>query len=178
MQLPACFVKSAAVVCLSALLAACGTLPRNGAPATGSGPERISNEINPPVAASVSGFENVVRKLHGAHREWEGTPYLLGGSGMNGVDCSAFTQIVFREYFGTQLPRNTREQLQVGSGVRRNSIRPGDLVFFRTNRGVLHVGIVIENGDFLHASVSNGVMISSLSESYWAGRYLGARRIL
>lgn len=178
MQLPAGFGKCVAMLFVSALLAACGTLPRSGAPVTGSGPERVSNESNPPLAASVSGFENVVLKLHGAHREWEGTPYLLGGSGMNGVDCSAFIQIVFREYFGETLPRNTREQLQEGSGVRRNSIRPGDLVFFRTNRGVLHVGIAIENGDFLHASVSNGVMISSLSESYWAGRYLGARRIL
>jgi cell wall-associated NlpC family hydrolase len=139
--------------------------------------ERQQNE-NLPMAASVSGFEQVVQKLHGAHREWEGTPYVLGGSGMNGIDCSAFTQVVFREYFGTSIPRHTRDQLQEGSGIRRNAIRPGDLVFFRTNRGVLHVGIAMENDRFLHASVSNGVMISSLSENYWAGRYLGARRVL
>ncbi len=178
MQLPAGFGICVAMLFVSALLAACGTLPRGSAPAHGGGPERVTNDTNPPIAASVSGYESVVQTLHGAHSEWEGTPYVLGGSSMNGIDCSAFTQIVFRDYFGKQLPRNTREQLQEGSGVRRNGIRPGDLVFFRTSRGVLHVGIVIESGNFLHASVSNGVMISSLSENYWAGRYLGARRIL
>ena len=97
---------------------------------------------------------------------------------MNGIDCSAFTQIVYRDFFGEDLPRNTRKQLGEGSGVRRSSIRPGDLIFFRTSRNVLHVGIAMEGGDFLHASVSNGVMISNLSEPYWAGKYLGTRRVL
>ena len=153
---------------------ACGVVPRDSAPSSGSGPGSV------PVAASatVSGFDEVVQQLYGAHGEWEGTPYILGGNGINGVDCSSFTQIVFRDFFGEDLPRNTREQLQEGSGVRRNSILPGDLIFFRTDRGVLHVGIAIEDGDFLHASVPRGVMISNLSQNYWAGRYLGARRIL
>lgn len=151
-------------------LGACGAVPR-GSVSSGSG-------NNSPVAASVSDFNHVVQQLHGAHNEWEGTPYLLGGSGINGVDCSSFIQIVFKEFFSRDLPRNTRAQLQEGSGVRRNQIRPGDLIFFRTNRGVLHVGIAMEEGDFLHASVSNGVMISNLSQRYWAGRYLGSRRVL
>lgn len=113
-----------------------------------------------------------------AHQEWQGTPYLLGGEGIGGVDCSSFIQIVFKEYFGKNIPRHTRDQLQEGTGVRRNFIRPGDLIFFRTGRGVLHVGIAMEEGDFLHASVSSGVMISNLSQRYWATRYLGARRLM
>lgn len=155
---------------LGILFTACGTVPRVSNPA----------DTNPdnPVNASVAGLDQVVQKLHSAHSEWEGTPYVLGGSGMNGVDCSSFTQIVLNDFFGRELPRNTRQQLQEGSGVRRNQIQPGDLIFFRTNRGVLHVGIAMNDGDFLHASVSNGVMISNLSQNYWAGRYLGARRVL
>lgn len=164
---------------LSVLLliaASCGTVQRGSVPANGNrGSERIDNT---PAAISVSGMNRVIQQLHGAHNEWQGTPYRLGGNGMNGIDCSAFTQIVFRDFFSQNIPRNTREQLQVGNGVRKSSIRPGDLIFFRTGRSVLHVGIAMDDGNFLHASVSNGVMISNLSESYWAGRYLGARRLL
>lgn len=152
------------------MIAGCGTVPRDGQPA----PTRMISIDG----SSNSGLDHVVEQLHGAHSDWKGTPYILGGSGVDGVDCSSFTQIVFRDFFEETLPRNTREQLQIGSGVRRNHIQPGDLIFFRTGRGVLHVGIAMEEGDFLHASVSSGVMISNLKQNYWAGRYLGARRIL
>ncbi|MFO7798695.1 NlpC/P60 family protein [Rhodohalobacter sp.] len=155
------------------LLTGCGVVPRDSAPRSNP-----SGSGNTPMAASVSSFDRVVNKLHIAHREWEGTPYRLGGNGLNGIDCSAFTQVVYRDFLGEDLPRNTREQLGEGSGVRRGSIRPGDLIFFRTSRNVLHVGIAMEEGDFLHASVSSGVMISNLSEPYWAGKYLGTRRVL
>jgi cell wall-associated NlpC family hydrolase len=119
----------------------------------------------------------VQQQLNSAHQDWKGTPYILGGSGRNGVDCSSFTQIVYRDYFGLDLPRHTSRQLQEGTGVRRSHIRPGDLIFFRTARGVLHVGIAMEDGDFLHASVSSGVMISNIRENYWASIYIGARRV-
>ncbi len=151
-------------------LSACGVVPKDA--------NRSASSDRTPVTASVSSFNSVVNQLHSAHNEWEGTPYRLGGSGMNGIDCSAFTQTVFRDFFGEELPRNTGDQLQEGEGIRRKSIRPGDLIFFRTSRGVLHVGIAMEDGDFLHASVSRGVMISNLSDNYWAGRYIGTRRVL
>lgn len=158
------------------MLSACGVV-RHGA---GPGPGSSSDGPRPPVMMSVSSSAeaNVNQKLYSAYETWKGTPYVLGGSGSNGVDCSSFTQIVYRNYFDEQLPRNTRQQLGQGTGIRRQHIRPGDLLFFRTAQDTLHVGIAMENGDFLHASVSNGVMISNLSQRYWAGRYLGARRLL
>lgn len=119
----------------------------------------------------------VLNQLRSAYDEWGGAPYLLGGSSKSGVDCSAFAKSVLDEYFNVDIPRHTRDQLQAGSSVRRNSVRPGDLIFFRTDRGVLHVGIAMENGDFLHASYSSGVMISNVGERYWAGRFLGVRRV-
>lgn len=120
----------------------------------------------------------VLDALNQAHDNWKGTPYVLGGSGFGGVDCSSFTQVVFKDYFGIDLPRNTRQQLQKGTGVRRNYRRPGDLVFFKTGRNMLHVGILMKGDSFLHASVSSGVMISNLRQRYWASRYLGTRRVL
>lgn len=146
----------------------------------GNKPVSVSAEEDAETAGEAASAEmsEVTRQLWGAHSEWEGTPYVLGGSGINGVDCSSFTQIVFRDFFGTELPRSTKEQIREGTGVRRNRVRPGDLVFFRTGRNTMHVGIAMEGGDFLHASVSSGVMISNLSQSYWASRYLGTRRVL
>jgi cell wall-associated NlpC family hydrolase len=128
--------------------------------------------------AQTDRHDSVLESLNRAHEEWKGTPYILGGTGIGGVDCSSFTQIVFRDYFGKTLPRNTRQQLQEGSSVRRNHIQPGDLVFFRTGRDLLHVGIAMEDGKFLHASVSSGVMISRLDQRYWSSRYLTTRRLL
>lgn len=130
------------------------------------------------ISSSVSDSEReVLSQLRSAYDDWGGAPYLLGGSSKRGVDCSAFTKSVLDEYFDVDIPRHTRDQLQAGSSVRRKSIRPGDLIFFRTDRGVLHVGLAMENGDFLHASYSSGVMISNVGERYWAGKFLGARRV-
>ena len=130
------------------------------------------------VSSRIEHLTSIQKQLQNAHHEWQGTPYRYGGEGSNGIDCSAFTQQVFRDFFNKDLPRNTRSQLQEGEGVRRRSIKTGDLIFFKTGRRALHVGISMGNGEFLHASVSSGVMISNLKEQYWAARYLGARRVL
>lgn len=120
----------------------------------------------------------IQQELNQAYEQWKGTPYVLGGQGQNGVDCSSFIQIVFDDHFDIRLPRNTREQIRSGSGVRRSSARAGDLIFFRTSRRDLHVGIMVNTEEFLHASTSSGVMISSTNEQYWATRFLGVRRIM
>lgn len=140
----------------------------------------VANQPRGPIdnTRNASRTDAVQTALQQAYNDWKGTPYVLGGSGIGGVDCSSFTQIVFEDYFGIDLPRNTREQIQVGSSVRRNTMRPGDLVFFRTGRSLLHVGILIEGNSFLHASVSSGVMISNLDQRYWATKYLATRRVL
>ena len=107
-----------------------------------------------------------------------GTRYRSGGCDPNtGFDCSGFTTWVFNRY-GIRLPRSSREQYQVGTMVARNNLRKGDLVFFRSKRGINHVGIYLENGKFIH-SASNGknVTISHLEEDYWRTHYAGGRRV-
>lgn len=130
------------------------------------------------VSSKVENITSIDKQLQNAFQQWEGTPYRYGGESSNGIDCSAFTQQVFRDFFGKEIPRNTRSQLQEGQGIRRKSIKKGDLIFFKTGRRSLHVGISMGKGDFLHASVSSGVMVSNIAEHYWAVRYLGARRVL
>lgn len=129
------------------------------------------------LSSSLEEITSIEKQLELVAQEWKGTPYRFGGEDESGIDCSAFTQTVFHDLFDKDLPRNTREQLQVGAGIRRKSIQTGDLVFFKTGRRMLHVGISMGDGDFLHAS-SSGVMISNMGEPYWAMRYLGARRVL
>jgi len=106
--------------------------------------------------------------------------YVRGGHDPStGFDCSGFVRYVFAHATGIQLPNNSASQFVAGLKVNRADMKPGDLVFFRTHgkRNISHVGIYISNGRFIHSpSAGKSVEISSLSESYWAKRFAGAKR--
>lgn len=107
-----------------------------------------------------------------------GTSYKTGGISTAGFDCSGFTKYVFKNV-GLTLPRTSKAQFSVGTAVSRSNLRSGDLVFFNTlGNGVSHVGIYVGNGKFAQSSSSRGVTISSMSQSYWANRYVGAKRVM
>lgn len=118
------------------------------------------------------------RALLAQHERWAGTPYRLGGSSFRGIDCSALVQNVFSDTFRFDLPRTTEKQVRAGLAVERDALRPGDLVFFRPPGAYRHVGIYVGEGRFLHASTSQGVMISHLDNRYWQRHYWQARRTL
>lgn len=104
-----------------------------------------------------------------------GTPYEWGGETETGFDCSGFIQYVYEEE-GITTPRTVSEVWNFGEEVDEPSV--GDLVFFETYKpGPSHMGVYTGNGEFIHASESNGVKTSELDESYWEERYLGAKRI-
>lgn len=111
-------------------------------------------------------------------RTYIGTPYAYGGTTTSGFDCSGYTQFVFKKQ-GINIPRSTGEQFAMGTAVKKSDLKTGDLVFFNTfGNGVSHVGIYIGSSRFIHASTSQGVMISSVNDpAYWGKRYLGARRV-
>jgi cell wall-associated NlpC family hydrolase len=121
---------------------------------------------------------SIVSSLMAQHKLWKGVPYRSGGQSKRGVDCSGFVQLTFRDRFHIDIPRSTKGQARYGLKVRRSHLRAGDLVFFRTGIRQRHVGIYIEDGKFLHASTSRGVMLSNLSDDYWEDHYWQARRVM
>lgn len=138
-------------------------------------------ELNEIHEMTMSSF---VSKILSEAETYLGTPYRFGGTSRSGIDCSAFVQRVF-EIFDYQLPRVSSAQAKEGTEIPKEELRAGDLVFFSTTgRGrVSHVGIVHsvrEDGEieFIHASTSQGVTVTPLSDSYWSKRYLYAKRIL
>lgn len=135
--------------------------------------------VVPPLAHAVnlSQTQSVKNKLLQQHKEWKSAPYVFGGLSKSGVDCSGFVYLTYRSKLGYELPRSTEMQSVVGKAVAKNNLQTGDLVFFRTGMATRHVGIVIGNGKFLHASSSKGVIISRLDNVYWASKYWMARRI-
>ncbi|MBI5464184.1 MAG: C40 family peptidase [Ignavibacteriales bacterium] len=111
--------------------------------------------------------------------KWMGTPYKLGGNDQEGIDCSAYTQTVFRHAIGVPLPRSSHEQSALGNEVAFDNLKFGDLVFFNTTgASASHVGIYLGDDLFAHASVTFGVTISSLQSSYYKNRFEKAKRIV
>ncbi|MGB5896057.1 MAG: NlpC/P60 family protein [Ignavibacteriaceae bacterium] len=107
-------------------------------------------------------------------------PYQYGGNSKSGIDCSAFTQNVYKNTLSVNLFRSAREQYKQGEIISDvDDLQFGDLVFFDTRSGVSpsHVGIYIGDELFAHASSKKGVTISSLNHTYYKDRFMGSRRI-
>ena len=119
-----------------------------------------------------------VNKIKKSAYSFLGARYRFGGSSRTALDCSSFTQQVFREQ-QVNLPRTAREQFNVGNEVMRGDLKKGDLVFFQTYaRFPSHVGIYLGNRKMIHASSRDRrVVISSMDTPYNLSRFLGARRV-
>ena len=160
------------------LLAGVALLLAGGCATSSAVPSPFPGAI-PPVSATTPGsarpgtggiVQNALRFL--------GTPYRDGGSDPSGFDCSGFTQYVFG-LSHVRLPREVRAQFQTGRKLGLRKIAPGDLIFFSTTApGASHVGVVLDDHQFVHApSTSGTVRVESYSAPYWNRRIVGVRRV-
>ena len=117
-------------------------------------------------------------------KTFAGTRYKYGGIDKRGMDCSGLVYVSFQQE-NIDLPRISRQMATKGIRLQLNETEEGDLVFFRTNknkRTINHVGLVVEHKSgvikFIHSTSSNGVIVSSLEESYWKNAFVEVRRII
>lgn len=103
--------------------------------------------------------------------EWIGTPYKYGGAEKGkGSDCSGLVMSAYLEATGKQLPRNSAMQAEFCKRLSGEELEVGDLCFFATGKDpkrISHVGIMIDNESFIHASSSKGVVVSKITTPYY-----------
>lgn len=161
---------------------------------TPSANENLEDEITEPiVSATIEESEYIINKLSsvtGINTKKEkflhelvsflNTPYEYGGQSRTGIDCSAFTQKVFKNSLNVSIPRTAREQYKTWQIFNdENKLKFGDLIYFDTSTRYFpgHVGIYLDDNLFAHASSSHGVIVSSLTNDYYRTRFVGANRV-
>ncbi|MEE9523330.1 MAG: NlpC/P60 family protein [Thermodesulfovibrionales bacterium] len=138
----------------------------------------VSPEESPAYKSAKYGGKYLRGRIVSTAESFLGVPYRWGGNSRRGFDCSGLSMTVYT-LNGLKLPRNSRAQYKAGTPVQRYRLARGDLVFFATSGGrkVSHVGIYIGGDKFIHApSKGKKVQTESLKKSYYAKRYIGARR--
>ena len=113
-------------------------------------------------------------------KKFIGTPYIWGGTNLRrGVDCSGFTQGIYKE-FDIKINRTSNMQALNGQTISKNELKTGDLIFFDTNgvnKGrISHVGVYAGGGEFIHSSSSRGISISKLDNAYYKRNYVKSVR--
>lgn len=135
--------------------------------------------------ATATSSARLAEKIINSATENIGVPYKAAGTTKAGFDCSGLVFMTFNQ-FDIKLPRSSAEQAKIGIDLGKNisKAQKGDLIFFKTNNRskINHVGIVVEAKDdelqFIHASTSRGVIISSTKEAYYERAFSQLNRIL
>ncbi len=121
-------------------------------------------------------------KLYAEASSWIGVPYKYGGTSRSGVDCSGFVYLIYKSVYGKTISRQSAAILENDcKQIKKSELREGDLVFFRTDGKQSstpnHVGIYLKDNEFVHASSSKGVVISSLTNDYYVRNWICGGRV-
>ena len=126
-------------------------------------------------------ISNVRNSLIKEAHTWIGTPYKYGHKEKgSGSDCSGMIMVIYEDVAEIKIPRNSAKQAEFCEKIKQKEILPGDLVFFATGKDknkVSHVGIMIDEEAFIHASSSKGVTISKMTTPYYQRAFLMFGRV-
>jgi cell wall-associated NlpC family hydrolase len=137
----------------------------------------LSISVNAQIPDSLLNEET--KSLYKFINEWWRTPYRYGGSSKRGIDCSAFTQSLYKKVYDVNIPRVASQQYKVGKTITKEEVNTGDLVFFRSSGpSGWHVGVYLIDGWFLHSGTSNGVYVNNLSEEKYSKKIRGFKRVM
>ena len=145
-------------------------------------PPRTINVNKKPGAGSSLTGAGADGQLRSELERYLGTRYKRGGTGGDGFDCSGFSRSMYRKLFGVDLPHNAQSQFQLPmfAKLNENTLKTGDLVFFSptsTKKSINHVGIYLDDGQFIHAQSKSGIVISSIEDDHWRNRLVSAKRL-
>lgn len=112
---------------------------------------------------------------------WLGTPYAYSRADKGvATDCSGMVLKVYEKIAGIKLPRNSAKQAEFCKSIKQKDVKIGDLVFFATGKSedkISHVGIMLDDRNFIHASASKGVVISDVTQPYYVRTFRGYGRV-
>ncbi len=135
-------------------------------------PENFYKKYSRRLGIKLAGNENP--RLIKAIDEWIGTPYKWGGCSKSGIDCSCLVKKIYKKAYKKEIQRTSLTILHDNLvPVKKKLLSEGDIIFFRMDGlNISHMGIYLKDGLFVHASRSQGVMISSLSNPYFSRRFV------
>ena len=152
-----------------------GRVTRENPSYSGNQPDQVRG-TNTTAVMNKALYQNFVVEI----KKFLGAPYVWGGASPAGTDCSGLISTVYKRAADMNLPHSTQQLSQRGKTVSVKQIKFGDLVFFNNgqDKKPAHVGFYLTKGNFVHASESQGVIISKLTDIPYKNQYLGAKRIL
>ena len=116
--------------------------------------------------------------LYSFVEEWCGVPYKYAGKSKQGVDCSGFSSILYREVYHKTLTGPSGNIYSQCIPLSKEELKEGDLVFFKIGQDkISHVGIYLQNNKFVHSTTKKGVMINDLDEPYYNKYFYKAGRL-
>ncbi|HEY4797935.1 MAG TPA: NlpC/P60 family protein [Bacteroidia bacterium] len=118
------------------------------------------------------------KKLYSFIDDWYGVKYKYGGKSKDGIDCSGFVSLLYKEVYGKELSGPVLSIRGKCKKISMDELSEGDLVFFKIeSKEISHVGLYLHNNKFVHATTHNGVMISDLNEEYYKKYFVEGGRV-
>ncbi|MDH5719306.1 MAG: NlpC/P60 family protein [Spirochaetia bacterium] len=123
-----------------------------------------------------------IPKLNTFANKWKNTSFRPAGLSRKGIDDAGLIYFHFQDQYGDmKFPYSLDELIEFGEQIEIEKIKPGDIIFLRLSdkkNSMLHAGIYLDDGDFLHANAKNGVLVSSINDAFYAKKIIKIIRYL